>query len=274
MNTLDSYPNLPEGFSSQLAPALTWQHVDSIDSTNAYLLDSQQVPNQLLSAERQTNGRGRRQQRWVDDGESALFSLSKVFDTTCDIGAWPVQVALTLAEALNALLAHAENRERQPDVQIKWPNDLYCLNQAHGQWGKCGGILVESTISSGVVGQQSGKVVTGVGLNLSPVKTAIDSDYPIAFIRLPLPKQVLIVVLANGLFRAWQAFIQHPHIATERYQRIDRLWGQALVATDMNTGEQQHGIGAGVNANGHLLLRQNEKTLALTTQQRIRLAND
>lgn len=258
---------LLDGFSTALTPELTWQHFDVIDSTNAYLLTGDEPTEQLISAERQTAGRGRRQQQWVDEGDSALFSLSTGFEKGTDISAWPIQVAVSLAQGLNALYAHFyPTSSAAPVVKIKWPNDLYIKNQ--GSWGKFGGILTESKI-----GKQC-KVVAGIGLNLAPIHSASNKDYAIAFIDLPLAKKDLIAVLTNRLFADWQQFLQQPRLSVSDYCQLDYLRDQSLIATDLHSGEQQQGIGAGINAHGHLLLKQGEKTLALTAQQRIRFRHD
>ncbi len=240
-----------------------WRHFDSIDSTNAYLMANDSHSPMLVSADRQTHGRGRRQQAWIDEGRSALFSLSTFFEKGADISAWPVQVALSLSACLNQLLL---DHQIQSSVKIKWPNDLYsCRDQ---QWGKCGGILVETAIG------KRGKIVTGIGINLAPINTAIGADYDASFIDLPLAPKTLIVMLANRLFSDWAQFISTERIDTEAYRAVDYLWKQALVATDMHSERQVYGLGGGINDKGHLLLKQDEKTLALTAQQRIRFAHE
>lgn len=262
--------SLPDGLSTQLPPELKWTHVACVDSTNTYLLDASQSVNQLFSADRQNQGRGRRQQQWIDEGESALFSLSTAFTVGNDISAWPVQVAITLADSLNALFVHYANSPIIPTVKVKWPNDLYIqyYGQYHEQWGKAGGILVESSLG------HYGKVVTGVGLNLMPLRATVAADYKVAFIDLPLAKKTLIAILGHQLFTTWQAFVQNPCVNIDRYRQHDCLFGKDLVATNMHNGEQHRGIGAGINSQGHLLLQQGAQIHQLTAQQQIRFADE
>ncbi|PID64041.1 MAG: biotin--[acetyl-CoA-carboxylase] ligase [Gammaproteobacteria bacterium] len=253
--------SLPEGFSAKLSSDLVWQHLARLDSTNTYLLAADQPAGQLVSADVQTHGRGRRQQQWVDEGESALFSLAFAFPQGTDIGAWPVQVALTLAHSLNALMVHFGRDSR---VKIKWPNDLYLERQ--GQWGKCAGILVETHVG------REGKVVSGIGLNLAPIHKAVSEDYAPAFIDLPLAKKDLIAVLANQLWTAWQGFVNWPVVSPADYRQVDYLADADLIATDLHSGEQQRGTGIGINDRGQLLLAQSTGVQVLTSQQRIRFA--
>lgn len=240
----------------ELHPALSWQHFAEINSTNAYLLATDQPHNQLISADHQTAGRGRRQQTWVDDNDSLLLSLSTAFSGKTDLSAWAVQVAVTLAETLTPLT-------KQP-ITIKWPNDLYALTE-HYHWGKLAGILIESSIG------KNGKMVTGVGINLSRIPADIPADYPIACLSTSWEKHALIPHLGNALFCAWQDFLLSPQTNPHTYQRYDLLLGKTLKATDMHTNESHIGIGAGINEQGHLLLTLPNKTIALTSQQRIRI---
>ncbi len=252
-------------FSEELSPELMWQHFTCLESTNSYLLNTEQPFNQLISADQQTAGRGRRQQQWVDEGNSALFSLSTQF-TLLNISAWPVQVALTLATTLNQLCREYLHSQA-PVVHIKWPNDLYICQQK--QWEKCGGILVESTISG-----QHGKVVSGAGINLAPIHATLSEDYAVGFIPLPMDKKELIPILGKALFAAWTRFVQTPELSTQAYRQLDLLDGKAVIASDLNNEITHQGVASGINAQGHLLIKQGDEVHALTSQQRIRFASD
>ncbi len=239
-----------------LNPQLSYRHFDQIDSTNSYLMDSQQAINQLVSADIQHNGRGRRQQKWVDEGESLLFSLSTALPCGINVNAWPVQVAITLAQTIKTI--------SQDKPFIKWPNDLYVKNQ-HNQLGKCAGILVESSIG------KHNKIVTGVGMNLAPLKHAPKADYPVAHLSLLMDKQSAVICLGNALFEAWETFIQAPQVSPEIYHPYDMLANQTFIAFDNNTDEETIGIGMGINEQGELLVQQAGRITTLTSQQRIRL---
>lgn len=239
-----------------LHPKLKWRHFEHLDSTNAFLLDNHQPYNQLISTEHQSAGRGRRQQQWIDEHDSLLMSLSTNFDYGQDLGAWAIQVAITLAKALEPLTS-------QP-LKIKWPNDLYTLND-QAQWGKFTGILVESIIG------QSGKMVTGVGINLANLKTDIATDYPTAYLQTSLDKMELIPYLGSVLFEAWEVFLHAPYPCPDTYQRYDFLQGKKLQATDPFNEITHIGIGAGINTKGQLQLNCQNTQHVLTSQQRIRI---
>lgn len=237
-------------------PSLIHHHFERLDSTNDYLLDNHQPVNQLVSAEFQNKGRGRRQQQWVDEGESLLFSLSTELPKGLNASAWPVVVAITLVETLKTMTTEK--------LLIKWPNDLYVKN-AKQQLGKCAGILVESNL-----GKHS-KIVTGIGINLAPLNQSLDSDYPIAHLSLNNDKKTAIANLGHALFVAWQQFINNPHVNPKAYQPYDMLANQTLIATNSNNNEETLGIGLGINEQGQLLLQQAGRMISLTSQQRIRV---
>ncbi|PID66377.1 MAG: biotin--[acetyl-CoA-carboxylase] ligase [Gammaproteobacteria bacterium] len=239
-----------------LHPAITHRHFAVIDSTNAYLMKNELPCPYLVSADTQTAGHGRRQQAWIDEGKSLLFSLATAFDAHINVGAWSVQVALTLAKILENVTEQA--------LLIKWPNDLYVKNDS-GEYGKCAGILTESSIG------KQGKMVTGAGINLAPIKGVIDSDYAIASVDICVDDSVLLIQIANELYWQWQDFIQSPAVSPEHYARYDMLSGEMLLATNLHNHRESVGQACGINAQGQLLLQQHGGLLALTTQHHIRL---
>ena len=124
----------------------------STDSTNTQLLaaDAAQDP-QMLFAERQTAGRGRRGRSWVSPFGCNLYG-SMAYSFT----QWPPRLtALPLAMAV--ALARVVEAAGLPEVGIKWPNDL------HVEGKKLAGILMETRGEAG----GACRVVVGVGLNLA-----------------------------------------------------------------------------------------------------------
>jgi len=102
----------------------------------------------LLVAEHQTAGRGRLGRGWHSrPGQSLTFSLGLRMAPPSWSGL-SVAVGVSLAEHLH------------PEVQLKWPNDLWLLQR------KLGGILVE-TAGLGDAGDEPRAVVIGVGLNVA-----------------------------------------------------------------------------------------------------------
>ena len=130
-------PQLP-GFSVEILP--------EVDSTNTELMRRAKEGRPdpiLLIAERQLAGRGRQGRAWVGEpGDALTFSIGLPY-RPANWSGLSLAVGLSLAESLG------------PEVQIKWPNDLWRLER------KLGGILIEAASQ----GDQSYAVI-GVGLNV------------------------------------------------------------------------------------------------------------
>lgn len=130
------------------------------DSTNAQLLagDASADP-QVLFAEFQTAGRGRRGRNWVSPfGANLYLSLAWSFPQ------WPRQLT-TLPLAVGVACARALRACGLDDVQLKWPNDLYV------QGRKLGGILIEHRAEVG----GPCRVVIGIGINVAMSRTQADA---------------------------------------------------------------------------------------------------
>lgn len=122
------------------------------DSTNAQLLatDSDADP-QVLFAEFQTAGRGRRGREWVSPfGANLYFSLAWSFPQ------WPRQLT-TLSLVVGVACARALQEVGLDAVRLKWPNDL------HVDGRKLGGILIEHRAEAG----GPCRVIIGIGINVA-----------------------------------------------------------------------------------------------------------
>ncbi len=137
-------------------------HFSEIDSTNSWALRaleggeiSQDVTNLpiLLTAERQTAGRGQKTRTWFSPSGCLMFSL--IFRPS----AWEIPLQNTpllgfaCANAILATLATLLPPEKANLFSIHWPNDIY-----YAKYQKISGILLE--------GHASGFMVAGIGINL------------------------------------------------------------------------------------------------------------
>ncbi|MBJ7575876.1 bifunctional biotin--[acetyl-CoA-carboxylase] ligase/biotin operon repressor BirA [Luteimonas sp. MC1828] len=143
----------------------------SIDSTNAELLrrDTPSSGVDVLLAERQTGGRGRRGRSWASPLAANLYlSLARRFDGgLARLGGLSLVAGVAAVEALHALGYRT--------VRLKWPNDLVVVDEAALALRKLGGLLVEGG------GEHAGPVraVVGLGLNLRmPAGAAASIDQP------------------------------------------------------------------------------------------------
>jgi len=190
----------------------------------------------LLSASRQTAGRGRLGRAWQSDDAALTFSAALVLPAELDLSGLSLAVGCTVADALDA------GGER---IRLKWPNDLF-LDGA-----KLGGILIETMP---LPGQQRG-VVIGIGLNLRPLPPDVDRSAfasghaalqaldPAASAQATLDR---LAPALQGLLADFGTLGFAP--LQPAFTRRDLTLGRRVRVGD------QPGIARGVNARGELLL--------------------
>jgi BirA family biotin operon repressor/biotin-[acetyl-CoA-carboxylase] ligase len=126
----------------------------SVGSTNTVLFSRPYPPSgstEVMLAEYQTAGRGRRGRAWLaPPGGAICLSLSWTFrDVPADLGALGLVIGVCELRALRELGV--------VDAKLKWPNDMLVEER------KLGGILIELRAESG----GPACVVIGIGLNVA-----------------------------------------------------------------------------------------------------------
>lgn len=190
----------------------------------------------IVSADRQTAGRGRLGRAWQSDDAALTCSLALPLPAALDLSGLSLAVGCAVADALDP----AGDR-----IRLKWPNDLF-LDGA-----KLGGILIETTP---LPGDRRG-VVIGIGLNVVPLPpeadrstfasghAALRSLDPQASAATTLDRiapalQALLADFEGLGFAPWQAAFARRDLAAGRPVRV---------------GEQR-GVARGVSRRGELLL--------------------
>ena len=229
----------------------------SIDSTNSWL--KSQVPPQpgnvtVAIADHQTAGRGRHDREWLSaPGCSLCLSLAYTFNDAPELLP-PLTLAVGVAAA-DALAGIGVDR-----VRLKWPNDLLVAG------AKLGGILVESRVSRHGT-ETAVTVVAGIGINLSvpdDVADAVDSAWahgPVGLdtwgVGLPV-RDGLAAMLVDAIVAAMRTYDAHGLEPFEKaFVDIDWLMGRGIVV-ETPDGEIA-GVGAGIERDGSLLLRSNDR---------------
>lgn len=211
-----------------------------VDSTNARLLEASAAgvpPPLALLAECQTQGRGRRQRRWLAGHGGALLMsvLLSCPRPPAELPGIAIVSGLAVVKALRALGVAG--------LGLKWPNDVL-LDGA-----KLAGILVES-------GGRHGQVVVGVGLNwlgAGPLAAALGR--PVAALQPRLPdgdrNRVAAAVLAAVLGHSRRFAAHGLRASIDEFARFDVLAGRPVsVATaDART---RYGIAMGLAPDGGL----------------------
>ncbi|GGB06872.1 bifunctional biotin--[acetyl-CoA-carboxylase] ligase/biotin operon repressor BirA [Agarivorans gilvus] len=233
--------------NEQLAASLaenSLQVFEQLDSTNAWLMQHQQQLDhgQVVLAEYQSAGRGRRGRQWQTPYAGQL----------CMSMLWRLQdgIEATMGLSLAVGLAVVESLEKlgYSGLALKWPNDIYM----HG--AKLGGVLIE------LQGQSDSEVslVMGMGLNVR-VEQQQASLIDQKFAQLELDGEVvdrnqLAVTLIQALNQMFEQFSSHGFAKLQqRWNHYDVFSGQQ-VSLHFSQDKQVSGIAKGVDQQGQLLL--------------------
>jgi BirA family biotin operon repressor/biotin-[acetyl-CoA-carboxylase] ligase len=194
----------------------------------------------LLVAEHQTAGRGRAGRSWLSaPGDSLTFSLAwKFAGPPQRLLGLPLAVGVALAEALAAL---------DVPVRLKWPNDVL------KDGDKLAGILIETQ------GATDGGTwtVIGIGLNLlmpDQLEGRIGRSVATAPWLARMDRDALLAALLGALAAAMDEFDQAGFGAFRaRWDALHAWHGQPVTLIDRGAAVQ-HGVAAGVDDSGRLLL--------------------
>ncbi len=215
-------------------------------STNQCISDRFGQPalhKQIILAERQHGGKGRRGRVWVSPFARGLYlSLGWHFDMA------PASLnALSLAAGV--AVAHALARLGLDGILLKWPNDLMLSDK------KTGGILLEARSETAA----SCDVVIGIGLNVrlpEDIKTALDQ--PVTDLashhagQLPCRSKLAGCIIAAQLSMLERVAAGGMEDYVAEWRNLDYLFTRQ-VELHM-PGQRLHGCVRGVDDNGLLLL--------------------
>ncbi len=225
--------------------ALDW--VEACASTNSALMTHPPADDgrvQVLVADRQTAGRGRRGREWLSwtDGSLTFSALWRFAD-----GA-PVPAGLSLVAGL--ALARALEQLGVAGVQLKWPNDVL----VHGD--KLAGILVELLPGRG----RTPAAVIGIGINLQlPDGAAVPGQNTVTDLQRalgapPPSRPALLAAVLKELHTLLATY------AAAGFGALRGAWQQRNAFAELPvviSGEAEPLVGtcAGVDEDGALLLR-------------------
>lgn len=220
----------------------------SVDSTNTVLMERPNPPvgcGEVMLAEYQTSGRGRRGRAWLaPPGGAICLSLSWTFrEVPRDLGALGLVIGVCALRALTAL--DVEN------VRLKWPNDL--LIQDH----KLGGVLIELRAESG----GPACVIIGIGLNVSLgagllAKIAETGVAPTDLVSSGLEEPSRNTVAAGLIGTIVPGLVEFEREGIksfiDEWRDADALRGRPVSVQAAHT--QARGIARGIDLNGALLV--------------------
>lgn len=148
---------------------LVFSHLQTIDSTNAYLQRMQSdadIRNWVVSTDEQTAGKGMGTNGWESaKGQNLTFSLA------LDTSFLPAERQFLLSEAVPlGIVKVLDSFLSVEKLFIKWPNDIYY--DGH----KLSGILINSTIKANMMDTS----IIGIGLNVNQLNFHDWPTHPIS----------------------------------------------------------------------------------------------
>lgn len=225
----------------------TLHHFDTIGSTNATawaLAQEGAFNGEVVIAEQQTEGRGRRGRTWSSPPGTNLY-FSAVVRPDMPVLRAP-EATLVTAVALCETL-----REAGVDATIKWPNDIHIGGK------KVAGILTELCAQADRVDF----LIVGVGVNLNvnpadlPPDVAAQATSVMAVRGQRVPRALFAAALwvrLESWFDRWAEEGFAP--VREAWKRHSAMLGQEVLVRSEGGGEQR-GVAEDIDESGALLLR-------------------
>lgn len=226
-------------------------YVEEVESSNLVLLNdkSMDFDGAVLLAEKQTNGRGRKDRKWYSLADQNLtFSilLKKKFKGN-KVNIVNFCSSLAVATTLENLF--------QLKISLKWPNDVL----ADGK--KISGILLDS-VSKGAVIE---KVVTGIGLNVN--QSGFQGQYviPPTSIKIEAPQEEQLDIsrervlseLLNNFEEIYLRAEERPQSIMDDWKQRCKMIGEKITIEDTNVSLS--GVFEDIDEDGFLLLQVKDK---------------
>jgi len=226
------------------------------ESTNSYLLNrlgSEQIHGNAVLAEYQSQGRGRRGNKWISPiGSGICLSVGWRFDIApAAIGLLSLYMGIATARALHEVSL--------TNVGLKWPNDIVIMNK------KLGGILLEMR------GEAGGPVdvVIGIGINYELQKSVLSNiDQPAtdicSFTNKRLSRNRIAATLLSNVFEILEDLKSGTNSnLIEEWRKFD-CYAERKVRLIL-PNEEIEGILKGVDKQGALLMSVDGKLMSYTS---------
>lgn len=167
-------------------------HFDELGSTSDYLKEKKDKKEwDLVIADVQTSGRGRRGNLWVSPVGAGLFSFALKEDPNLSMEEYsklPLVAGMALLQGLKAVV--------ELDYKFKWTNDVYLLDK------KLSGILVEKVGDFFIV---------GIGININNSKFLGESKNGISLKSVTGDKYEVentIKIIMNSFKKYWNRYLR------------------------------------------------------------------
>ncbi len=231
---------------------ITLHHFERVDSTNSVAFKLAQdgaVHGEVVVAEEQTDGKGRRGRAWVSPPGKNLY---------CSIVLKPELPPSRAAElTLVAAVALAETlRDAGVKAEIKWPNDV----QVGGK--KIAGILTELSADT----EKVHFVVVGIGVNLNCEADDLSPELreTATSLKVARGQRVLRALFTAALWTRFEAWLDR-HVSEgfgpvrEAWRTLSATLGQEVLVK--SEAKELRGIAEDIDENGALLIKKSDGSL-------------
>ena len=222
-------------------------HFNTINSTNQYLKDNYESLDNLtiISADHQTNGRGRFNRKWFDS-DDLLFSilLKENIENPAD---YSLVIAKTVFTVLNKYMTN---------VSIKWPNDILVNDN------KVCGILLEAVTTSKLE-----CVIIGVGINVNTSEFSDDLKIKATSLSKELNKTIDKEELFNKIINSFEEDYKEYVNGNKEYLEIinDNFYLKNKNVMFTYNNQVLNGTALGINNNGEILIKVNDEIVEIST---------
>lgn len=179
-------------------------HFESVDSTNTYLKQNyKQLENfTFVSADIQTQGRGRNNRKWDSDNNNLLFSLlikdKNILKKVNEVSIISAYIIIKVLQEYGI-----------DDLSIKWPNDVYAGNK------KICGILLESISTN-----ELECLIVGVGVNVN--QREFDLDYNATSMNIINNTDIDISSLKKNVYSKFESYLNSVSSGSDYYLEISK----------------------------------------------------
>lgn len=229
-----------------------WLEFEEIDSTNSEALRmarSSIDSDILITAKRQTGGRGTKGRHWVSpEGNLYLSILLRVkFDASKNI-----QLSFVAANAVaDAVDYLSEISNARIDIALKWPNDILIKGK------KLAGILLES-----IKINEQNYVVIGIGININNAPKVDIENICLKDLGISInDSNKILNVFMNRFEQAYEAWIAHDSFVPTRQKWLTRAHNLQKKITISDGQEEISGIFKDIDLNGAMRLEMPDGSL-------------
>ena len=225
--------------------------LEKVGSTNDYLKNNsdQNKAIKICVAEMQDKGRGSLNRQWHSPfGQNIYFSCAYSFQRDMsELSGLSLITGLAVCNAIESI-THLDN------LAVKWPNDILVNQQ------KIAGILIDiNAESNGFC-----NAIIGIGINVNmqnALKKEIDQPWS-SLQKITgqyIDRNLLCSALINALINYLERFLKSGlSDFISEWKEKDCLFEKSVAV--MSGQKKMMGIGAGINAQGHLILKMSDNT--------------